>query len=288
MNKRILLAVVALTGVSLFHPLRAGAQEVEEELPVYLRDRGRGVSSSMFGTYIGKGEFFIYPFYEYYYDSDIEYEPVEFGYDLKQEFRGKYEAHEGLIFFGLGLTDRLLLEVEAAVIDAELIKSSDDPSAQPDTLAESGLGDVEAQLRWRWAEESAGAPEVFSFFETVFPLQTDKVLIGTQDWEFKLGAGIIKGFRWGTLTLRTAAAYDGKEQKVEVGEYALEYLKRISKVVRVVSLIEGEEDELDLINELQLHVSPKVYIKLNMGFGLTSKATDYAPEVGVMFSTSVF
>ncbi len=43
-----------------------------------------------------------------------------------------------------------------------------------------------------------------------------------------------------------------------------------------------------MIPELQLHVTPSVRIKLNGAFGLTSKASDFAPEVGIMFSAAVF
>src|SRR5881397_2855737 len=34
-------------------------------LPPYLADRGRGIATSQFGTYVGKGEWLIYTFYEY-------------------------------------------------------------------------------------------------------------------------------------------------------------------------------------------------------------------------------
>ena len=40
------------------------------DLPAWLRDRGDGVSSSMFGTYIQKGQLLVYPFFEYYLDND--------------------------------------------------------------------------------------------------------------------------------------------------------------------------------------------------------------------------
>ena len=45
----------------------------EKDLPVYLRDRGTGVSTSMFGTYIRQGELLFYPFFEYYLDKNMEY-----------------------------------------------------------------------------------------------------------------------------------------------------------------------------------------------------------------------
>ncbi|UCC73886.1 MAG: hypothetical protein JSV86_04815 [Gemmatimonadota bacterium] len=285
MKRAILLLAASVVGLGLMLPTAASAQE---ELPVYLRDRGTGVSSSMFGTYIRRGELIVYPFYEYYRDSDMEYEPAEFGFELAQEFRGKYRAHEFLLFLGLGITDGLILELEAAVIDATLTKAEDDPSDMPNELSESGLGDVESQLRWRWFRETERRPELFSYFETVFPTGESQSLIGTSDWEFKLGVGAIRGFAWGTLTLRTAMEFDAEENKLEFGEYALEYLKRVSDFLRVVTLVEGEQDEVELILESQLHFSPRVFAKLNVGIGVTSKATDLAPELGVMFSFPIY
>jgi hypothetical protein len=285
MRATILLLAAAFSGLGLVLPKAAEGQEA---LPYYLKDRGTGVPSSMFGTYIRKGEFLIYPFYEYYWDSNIEYEPNDFGYVGTQEYRGTYKAHEGLLFFGIGITDWLAFELEGAYIDATLTKAENDTSAVPNELKESGLGDVEAQLRWRWFKEHERRPELFSYFETVFPLQKDKVLIGTSDWEFKLGVGVIKGFRWGTLTARTAFAYDRAERKVEPGEYALEYLKRVSRLFRFVLMFEGEDDEVDFIVDTQWHFSPHVMLRLNSGFGLTSKATDFSPEVGVLFTIPLY
>lgn len=255
----------------------------QDELPQFLGDRGTGVPSSMFGTYIEKKQLLLYFYYEYYYDTDMEYEPAEFGYELALEHKAKYTAHEGLIFLGYGITDRLAFELEAAVISARLEKGADDPSNMPDVLEESGLGDVESQLRWRWFEENEKRPELFSYFETVFPLQKDRLLIGTSDWEFKLGVGTVKGFTWGTTTLRLAAEYNRAEDKFELGEYAIEYLKRISRSLRVFAAVEGTQDELELIVEAQLHLKRHAVVKLNCGVGLTPKATDLAPEAGIMF-----
>jgi hypothetical protein len=256
----------------------------EQNLPVYLQDRGTGVPSSMFGTYIREGELIVYTYFEYYLDDDMEYAPDEFGFADDNDYRGKYRASEGLIFLGYGLTDWLALELEAAVITAKLEKSPDDPSNMPDSIEESGLGDVESQLRARWMTENERRPEMFSYFETVFPLQKDKDLIGTSDWEFKLGNGFTKGFSWGTITFRAAAEYDGAESKVEVGEYAVEYVKRLSPAWRVYAGVEGSQDEVELITEAQWYITDSIRIKLNNAFGLTSKATDWAPEVGIMFS----
>jgi len=71
---------------------------------------------------------------------------------------------------------------------------------------------------------------------------------------------------------------------LEFGEFAVEYLKRVSPAWRVYLGVEGTQDELELITEAQWHITRSVFLKLNNAFGITSKATDWAPEVGIMFS----
>ncbi|MFH1313505.1 MAG: hypothetical protein ABIJ00_09830 [Candidatus Eisenbacteria bacterium] len=281
MKRATLIAIVIAISVvtaSGFSVVFAG-----EELPYYLEDRGPGVPLSMFGTYIELGEFIFYPFYEYYYDEDAEYAPADFGYGDLEDHRGKYRAHEGLIFLGYGVKDNLALELEAALITATQHKAEDDTSAMPETVEESGLGDVECQIRWGWLGESASRPGLFSYFETVFPLQKDKDLIGTQDWEFKLGTGLIKGFRWGTVTVRLAGEYSVEESKAEIGEYAVEYRKQVTESFRFYIGSEGSQDEVELIADLEIRLFDNGFLRINNGFGVTSKATDHAPEVGVLF-----
>src|SRR5688572_17831109 len=136
---------IALTVVPL-GPLEA------EELPGYLRDRGAGVATSMLGTYVREGEMLVYPFFEWYADSDLEYKPSELGYGLDVDYRGRYRASEQLLYLAYGVAPALALELEAAWISATLHKAPNDPSAVPDKVKESGLGDVEAQVRWRFRQ----------------------------------------------------------------------------------------------------------------------------------------
>ena len=286
MSTRHRFAAAALAAVlaSTLAPLARG--EDAPVLPTYLRDRGTGVATSMFGTYIRKGEWMVYPFFEYYRDSDFEYAPDDLGYPGPHvDYRGTYRASEGLLFLGYGLTDNLALELEAAVISATFEKSADDTSAVPARIEESGLGDFEGQLRWRFKREDEHRPELFSYFEWVLPHSKEKVLIGTPGWEFKLGAGITKGFGWGTLTARLAIDYEeASSSHFDLGEYAIEYLKRLSPRFRIYAGLEGNQDELSLITELQWHLSRHVFIRFNNGLGLTSKATDWTPEVGILFT----
>lgn len=255
-----------------------------EGLPPYLRDRGEGLPVSMFGTYIQKGQLIVYPFLELYVDDDYEYAPDELGFSELEDYRGRYRATEGLLFVGYGISDRVAIEIEGALIDAELETSPEDMSGVPERVEESGIGDVEGQLRVRWMHEGARRPGVFSYFEVVGPTQDAGSLIGTSDWELKLGIGLVRGFSFGTLTLRGAVEYDRAEDIADLGEVAIEVLRRLSSSWRVYGGLEGSQDEIELITEVQLHLTGRVFVKLNNAFGLTSKATDWAPEMGVVMS----
>ncbi len=253
-------------------------------LPPYLADRGRGMATSLFGTYVGAGELIVYPFYEYTRTTAFEYKPSELGFEGGEDFLGKLVERESLLFLSYGVSDRLSVELEASLYTrATFDKAADDPSAVPARLEESGFGDVDMQVRWRWREETAARPELFSFVELTPPLQEDKHLVGTQDWEAAFGLGVIRGYRWGTIYGRLAIAYDGDGNQVELGEYAFEVLKRVSDDWRLVAAIEGESDEVSWIGEAQWTFARHAFLKLNCGFGLSEKAPDIAPEVGILF-----
>ena len=283
MSKRAFVAAIV---VPLASCVAIPALAQESEPASRSRDRGTGQPTSMFGTYIREGEFLLYPFFEYYLDHDAEYTPDELGYGLDQDFRGQARASEYLVFLAYGITDWLAVEFEMALYtSARLETAPEDPTATPDVIEESGTGDVEGQVRMRLARETESRPEFFSYFEIVSPQQTDKVLIGTPDWEYKLGFGAVRGYSFGTLSARVAVEYSMEESAAELGEYGLEYLRRLSPSWRVYLGIEGSQDEVELIPEAQWHIkTDKIIVKLNSAVGVTSKAADWAPEVGVMVS----
>ncbi|MBT8487833.1 MAG: hypothetical protein KJO65_03290, partial [Gemmatimonadetes bacterium] len=187
------------------------------------RDTGNGIPMSMFGTYVEEGQLLVYPFAEYYRDSQSEYQPSELGYVGDADYFGSYEALEGLIFLGYGISNRWAVEFEAAVISARQERDPTDPGDFPQELKQSGLGDVEGQLRYMWRRQTAERGGVFSYFETVLPIQKKKRLIGTPNWEFKFGTGYIRSYTWGTMTYRASVAYD---KGPELGEYAVEYARQ--------------------------------------------------------------
>lgn len=270
--------------VVLVWTLGSPARAQDSSAAPWLADRGPGLTTSLFGTYVESGELLVYPFYEYTRSGSFEYQPRELGYAGSDDYLGEVVEQEYLLFLAYGISDRLAIELEGAVYTrATFDKAADDPSGVPARLEESGLGDVETQLRWRWREETATRPELFSFLKVVFPLQKDEVLIGTSDWEGELGFGVVRGFSWGTITGRASIAWDGEDQKAELGEYALEYLRRVSPAWRLVAALEGESEDVVLVGEAQWHFSPRAFLKLNCGFGVTEKAEDLAPEIGVLF-----
>jgi hypothetical protein len=283
MSKRYWLAhtAVPLALVLAMGTASVALAQENREGPPYLQDRGAGVATSMFGTYVQKGELLVYPFFEAYVDRNFEYKPEEYGFPGALDFRGRYRAKEALLWSAYGITDRLVVEFETAVIRATLDKAPDDASGLPTRVVHSGLGDVEGQIRYRWREEDARRPEVFSYFEAVVPHHGEKFLIGTSGWELKFGTGFIRGFRWGTIT--TLEVVPSSSSPFDIGEYAVEYLKRLSPQWRVYVGLEGTQDELAFITEAQWHMSRHAFVRFNNGLGVTSKATDWAPEVGVVF-----
>jgi outer membrane putative beta-barrel porin/alpha-amylase len=276
-----LVAMVFIGGANLCRAAETGGYSA------YLSDRGDGIPTSLLGTYIRAKEFIFYPFYEYTRSNNFEYAPKELGVTTpgaEQEFSGKLVEREALLFFAYAFNDSLAIEFESAVwASVDFTKASNDNAGTPATIHESGLGDTEMNIRWRTWKETATRPELTLFFKTVFPLQKNK-LLGEQYWEFEPGFALTKGYSFGTLTFKLAAAYDTGERKAEFSEWSVDYLKRINSQWRVaLSLEAAQTDEMSIIGELQYTLSKNAVLKLNSGFGLSKKAPDIAPEIGVLF-----
>src|SRR5438093_1006570 len=82
------------------------------------QDRGTGVPTSRFGLYVARGELLVNPFVAYSTDHNREYQPIQLGYGLPQDYRGRFRSTEGLLFVAYGLTDWLAVEFEASRIRA--------------------------------------------------------------------------------------------------------------------------------------------------------------------------
>ena len=258
----------------------------DESLPLHLIDRGTGVPITTIGTYVRDGEWLVMPSIGYASDSNFQYDPNEFGFASLTEFEGKYSATDGGVLLAYGLSDRIALEFSIAGTDLSLDKAAADLSGMPATRKESGLGDIKLGLDWRWLTESGQRPEIFSYVVTSIPHDQDKPLAGTPESVTQLGIGAIRGFSWGTVTLRTGALYEpSSTSTIDWGNLSLEYLKRLSSSFTFAgSVALNEGDEGTLTTELQWRVSPTAVIKFNNGLGFTSPGLDWAPQIGVLLS----
>ena len=276
--RRLLVVLVLLASLL---PLRATA----DDLPPYLRDRGPGQRTSMFGTYVEQKQLLIYTFYEYYYDNNQQYSPDEYGGNSTIDYNAKYRAHEGLVFASYGFTDRLNMEMEASVISAEFTKDPNDTYSTPAKIKESGVGDVEGQVTYTWLKENQRQPEIYTFVEAVIPHSKDKVLIGTEDWELAFAAGGLKGFGFGTITAGIGVEYaKASSTPWDLGETELGWLRQLNPKWRVYAGLEGGgTDELALITEAQRKLSRTATLKMNLGIGIAN-TTDWAPEIGILWA----
>ena len=278
---RKFLALATLTSICCLAIGNAVAAQ-----PVWLKDRGAGVTTSLFGTYITKDEWLVYPFYEYIKATREEYHGSELNGVGETDYLGELEEHELGLFIAYGIDEDLAIEFEAIVYgDVRLDKAADDNSSGiPNRISESGFGSVETNLRWRIRRETAELSEIFLNFEIEYPLQKNSLLLGAQDWEFSVGIGRVKGYSWGTLTPRISIAYDRAEDEVKIGEYALEYLDKVSDSFRWVATLEGEESDVSMIFETQWRLNNTSFWKIGSGFGVTGDAEDFSPEIGLMMS----
>lgn len=284
-NIVMVLATVLVAPAAHAAPPLAAPDADTENLPPHLKDRGTGLPTSQFGIYVRKGEWLVYPAFEYYRDRELEYDPNEFGFPSVGEFKGRYRASEEVLFVAYGLSDRLAWELEGDAIHTSLHKAPEDLTGMPEELRQSGLGHVRTRLTWRWAEEKGRRPELFSYTEVFFPHDKDKLLVGTADWVFHGGIGATRGYRWGTMTFRAGLLFEeASASATDWGEVSLEYLKHVStRVTFFSSVLVREGDEVSLINEVQYRLSRHAVLKLNNGLGLTSHGFDWEPEIGVLF-----
>jgi hypothetical protein len=257
-----------------------------QSLPFFLQDRGPGVPTSLAGTYVRDAELLTSLELRYNRDNEFEYDPNEFGFSAPGEFKGNYWDSNADVLLAYGLSDDLVLELEAAASRASLQKADEDLTGMPAELKESGLGNVRARLDWRMLAETERRPEVFTYVGALVPHDSSKHLIGTPDWVGQAGAGVIRGFDWGTLTFRMGLEYDfSSASELDWGEVAIEYLKRLSPALTMygaVQVLEG--DEYSLVGEVQWHLTPAMVLRLNSGFGLTPHGMDWSPRVGVLFT----
>jgi len=285
MNRRNRFPVPSLVLASALIGAPQAALSQSSGQPDYLRDRGDAIRTSLLATYIRPKEFIFYPFYEYTRTSNYEYKASDLGLVGDVDYLGKKVDQEYLVYLGYAWNDSWMFEFESALhAKAKFTKADNDPvAAVPREIRESGLGDTEMQVRWRYAKETETRPEITYIFQTEFPLQKKKKILGTQAWGFGAGVVLTKGYSFGTMSLRGQINHDRGDRETKFGEYAIDYLKKLSPQWTVALTLEGEESELSVIGEAQYALSRNATLKLNLGQGLTKKDRQFAPEIGVLF-----
>lgn len=259
-----------------------------------LKDRGAGLPTSRFGTYVLAGEWLLEPSYQYSTNRDFQYDPASFGFPVTNDegFEGRYTAGEERLFAAYGFNEKLAIEFEARAIQASLEKADEDLTGMPDKTSQSGLGEVRARLVWRWCEERGHRPELYSYGEAVFPHDDGKPLIDSPDWVYNAGFGAIHGYRWGTMTLRVGIEYDtGSESTIDFHEYAIEYLKKFSPAWTLYAgYVVFEGDEAYLATEGQWSPNPRLTVKASIQKGVVANilsaspnSMDWISAIGVLF-----
>jgi hypothetical protein len=256
-------------------------------LPANLRDRGAGVRTSEFQTYIERGQLLILPSAAYTKDHNREYSPLDWGYGSQESLRASYRSSEAQVFLAYGITDWLAVELQGSDLSARFERSASDTSATPARIRESGIGDFAGQVRVRFAQERGRRPEIWGSVEVIPRNMKRKVLIGDKLTDVKGEIGFTRGYRFGTMTFKTTVEYNHGDHHWDLGESSLEYLRRLSADFRLLLAIEGGEtgapDEWVFVTAGQWRIANRFFLKFANGFGLMSKSTDWEPQVGILW-----
>jgi hypothetical protein len=277
-----LLACLALAGV-LALPVRTRAGTLD------LPDRGPGVATSTTGLTLGPGELLVFASFERSENSGFEYSPNDFDVASGEDFQGNLRTSEEVVFLGYGLGDAFALGLEVAAARATFHRDEEDATGTPASVRESGLGDVQAELTWRFQRETERRPELYLFAEVALPHDRSKPLTGTPDWLAHVGVGLAREFSTGSLLSRISAEYDlASESPLDFGEWSLEWLHRFSSSWRLSAGFEGNIggannlDEVWTVADLEWRLAGRLALRFHSGYGLTSKTKGWSPEVGLV------
>ena len=258
----------------------------QPQVPPNLRDRGTGVRTSEFQTYIQRGQLLVFPSVSYSRDHNLEYNPLDWGYGTAMDLRGTFRSSNAQLWAAYGVTDWLAIEVEGSYLSARFQRSPQDTSATPAQIQNSGFGDYAAQVRVRMGQERGHRPEIWGALEVIPGANRRKILIGDKIMDMKAEFGLTRGYHFGTMTLRTTVEYNHVDHHWDLGETSLEYLRQITPATRVFIAIEGGEtgapDEWVLVTAAQWRLTRGAFLKFSNGVGLMSKSTDWEPQVGVL------
>ena len=259
------------------------------ESPYGLRDRGAGVPTSLTGINLDYSEWVGVASYQDLENRGFQYAPEEFDFPDENDYLGKYTFSGGIFFLGYGLSDSVSLGLKVTGGSAKLIKAPDDPSAMPPAIKESGIGEIAPELTWRFMNETSSRPELYTFVSILIPHDTDKNLIGTQDWVVLPGFGLNRGFSWATLSARINFEYDAASvSQLDFGKWSIEGQRRFSDAWWLSAGFEGQVggannfDEVWQTTYVQWSASPHVAVRFGSRIGLTTMTEGWTGELGIV------
>ena len=280
-------AIAALCGIWLCHN-PAGAAEVPGS-PGYLRDRGPGVPTSLSGIYLTPGEWLGAASYQDLENRGFQYTPDDFGFADTNDYLGEYRFSGGFFFLGYGLNESIALALKVTGGSTKLTKASDDPSAMPAEIKESGISEIAPELTWRFITENVDRPELYAFVSILIPHDRDKDLIGTQDWVVLPGIGLNRGFSWATLSARMNFEYDAaSESTLDFGKWSVEGQRRFSDSWWVSVGLEGQVGGATNFDEawqtafIQWSPTPHIAVRFGSRIGLTQMTEGWTGEIGIV------
>ena len=281
------IALGFLCGIGLCQdPARA---EDAPETAGYLRDRGPGVATSIPGIYLNANAWLGFASYQHLDNRGFQYSPDEFGFADDNDYLGEYESSNGLIFAGYGIGNSLGLGLKVSSGTIKLTKASDDPSAMPAQMKESGISAIAPELTWRFMTENARRPELYTFVSVEIPQNRDRNLIGTRDWVVLPGIGLNRGFSWATLSARMNYEYDAASAStIDFGKWSIEGQRRFSDAWWVSAGLEGQVGGANNFDEawqntfVQWRPGPRMTVRFGSRIGLTQQTKGWAGELGIV------
>lgn len=280
-------ALGILCGMGLCHMV-ARADDVPGSAE-YLRDRGPGVPTTLTGIYLDQDEWLGAASYQHLENRGFQYSPEEFGFADANDYLGKYESSAGILFVGYGFSNSLGLGLKVTGGSIKLTKASDDLSAMPAEMKESGISAIAPELTWRFMTETAHRPELYAIVAVLIPQNRDTALIGTPDWFVLPGIGLNKGFSWATLSARMNFEYDAaSESTIDFGTWSIEGQRRFSDAWWVSAGLEGQVgggsnfDEAWQTTFVQWYAGPHVAVRFGSRIGLTQMTEGWTGEIGLV------
>ena len=242
------------------------------------RDRGEGLPLSMFGTYIRSGQLVVMPVLRKCTATTTSVRSGELGSRARPSCAGA-STRTNVSCSSLRVLENIAAEFEIAGISASLDKSPLDDSALPPRLEHRALATSRAAplAMEEGIRHAAGAVQLLRDRVSRAAVEA---LIGTPDWELKFGFGLTRGLRWGTISARRSlgmpTAPGSWESTRSSAEARVEPAAALRRSRRQRGRARADHGS-------QILLTTRIVLKLNNSFGLTSKATDWAPEIGVMF-----